>query len=86
MQEGRHKRLHHRTVILRTHSYRHKDTQGHRRNLYLSLVILVNLGRLEPIAPTMTRIRTVAQYKAPGSGSLTRYVFLVDTTTVRIYS
>jgi len=85
MQEGRYRQLH-RTVILRTHSYRHKDMQGHRRNLYLSLVMLVNLGRLEQIAPTMTRIRILVQYKAPGSGSLTRYVFLVDTTTVRIYS
>ena len=79
MQADRHRRVHRRTAVLCTHKQRRKDTHGRHRNLHLSLCLQVDLGLLESISPTMTRVRTRA-YMGPASSSLTKYVILVDTT------
>jgi hypothetical protein len=56
----------------------------HGYHRHLSLDMEVNLCKLQeaspPIARMISQIRT--RYKAPATGSLTRYAFLLDTTKI----
>jgi len=67
---------------LHTGIYHRWDMEGYHRNLALDMD--VNLCKLQeaspPIAWMICQIRT--RYKAPGTGSLTKYAFLVDTTRI----